>query len=185
MAQLRAAAKELVDACLSQQVKFPKRWKRPKINQACRATLVYILSPFIFIKRTYVEQHYYGSQMLNNTDTGFDQRAALDYMKLKYGTGNGPTTDKKPQKKRQKKAVESTEKLPAKEGEGEIDGTPPKRRRRGSHGGGGNDETSPDFHPKKYEIVEVEDNRPLVEAIKELGALHYRANEPKKGSKLL
>ncbi len=124
--------------------------------------------------------------MLNNTGTGFDQQASLDYMKQKYGISEGPTAEKNPRQKRQRKSAEPVKKTPTKEeeGDGEVDGTPPKRRRRGSHGGGGNDETSPDFSPKKYEIVTVEDNRPLVEAIKELGALHFKANEPKKGSKL-
>ena len=121
-------------------------------------------------------------QMLNNTPTGFDQDGAFDYMRKKYGTGDSPSPEKKPRQKSQRNASTAPKKETSKE-----EGSPAKRRRRdssyGGGGGGGNRDTSPDFSPKKYEIVAVEDNRPIVEAIKELGALHFRHNEPKKGGK--
>lgn len=117
--------------------------------------------------------------MLNNTATGFDQEAALNYMKQKYGTVDTPGNGRRPGQRKESSEIQPVAKVRPKKEETEY--SKQRSRRSTRNGGGGNRDTSPDFAAKKYEIVTVEDNRPLVEAIKELGMLHFRVNEPKKG----
>ena len=113
--------------------------------------------------------------MLHSNAEGFDEDGAFKYMKTKYGTSEQNANS--PRKRKSNDSLEQAEK---------------KRAVQRKHHttteeiihGGGNKDTNPDFAPMAYEIVAVEDNRPIVEAIKELGALHFKLNEPKKGSKL-
>lgn len=122
--------------------------------------------------------------MLNSNLDSFDFESALSYMKKKYGVADGDKSDgsnasspKSTTRKRKTKSPRSTVATEAK-----------KSRTKGAEEegvvhGGGNEDTSEDFHPKLYEIVTVEENRPLAEAIKEMGAVHFRHNEPKKGGR--
>lgn len=113
--------------------------------------------------------------MLNSTPDSFDEKGALDYLRAKYGTEQ--KREDRPKKKRTKAGAEPQSPAPS---------SKKSSRKRSSEGvvhGGGNPDTSQDFLPKKYEIVAVEENRPLVEAIREMGGVHFKHNEPKKGGK--
>ncbi len=111
--------------------------------------------------------------MLNNTPDSFDEDSALEYLRAKYGTkGNGKDHQKKKGRKTAEKPTPSA-----------SSSRKSLRKRSGKDAphGGGNPDTSQDFIPKKYEIVAVEENRPLVEAMREMGALYFKRNEPRKG----
>ena len=111
--------------------------------------------------------------MLNNTPDSFDEDSALNYLRAKYGT-------KESGKDRPKKKRRKTAEAPQPSASSSRKSLR-KRSAKDTPHGGGNPETSQDFIPKKYEIVAVEENRPLVEAIREMGALYFRRNEPRKG----
>lgn len=123
--------------------------------------------------------------MLNSSPDSFDFDSALSYLKKKYGVGDTSgaddsdgsdgSTSKKTTRRRGTKSSRDTTKAKKPRTKGAED--------EGVVSGGGNKDTSPDFHPKKYEIVTVEENRPLAEVIKEMGAVHFRHNEPKKGGR--
>jgi hypothetical protein len=110
--------------------------------------------------------------MLKSDPNGFDEKAAMDYLKQKYGTNPKKEASGRPKND----SMETAEK------KRETRYQHRNRKQEPIHGGG-NKDTSPDFSPARYEIVAVEENRPLVEAIKEMGAVHYKLNEPRKGSK--
>eukprot|EP01032_Pedospumella_encystans_P008989 gene8989-10611_t len=111
--------------------------------------------------------------MLNNTPDSFDEDSALNYLRAKYGTKE---SGKDRTKKKRRKTAEEPQPSASSSRK-----SPRKRSAKDTPHGGGNPETSQDFIPKKYEIVAVEENRPLVEAIREMGALYFRRNEPRKG----
>jgi hypothetical protein len=109
--------------------------------------------------------------MLNSDPETFDEDAALAYLKKKYDT--------KPTAHSENDSVAEAEKK-----KNTIRAKNDTRPRSPVHGGG-NKDTSPNFSPRKYELVAVEENRPLVEVLREMGAVHYRLKEPEKGSKFL
>lgn len=115
------------------------------------------------------------TQMLQSEPTGFDFDAAFHYLKEKYGIEGESKEKEAPQPK--------PDTLTTAEKKIESRRSSRKRARSPPHGGG-NKDTSPDFSPSKWELVAVEENRPIVEALREMGGVHYKLNEPKKGSKI-
>ena len=111
--------------------------------------------------------------MLNNTPDSFDEDSALNYLRAKYGT-------KESGKDHPKKKGRETAEEPQPSASSSRKSSR-KRNAKDTPHGGGNPDTSQDFIPKKYEIVTVEENRPLVEAIREMGVLYFKRNEPRKG----
>lgn len=108
--------------------------------------------------------------MLQSGPKGFDEDAALKYLERKYGTTKtSHAMNDSADEAEKKKDAEHTRKA--------------KRPLSPIHGGG-NIDTSPEFTPKKYEIVTVEENRPIVEVLREMGAIHYKLGESQQGSKL-
>lgn len=105
----------------------------------------------------------------NKPRGGFDEEAALRYLKEKYDTQKTSHAEND--------TVTSAEKK-----RDSVGRTRKGKRPRSPIQGGGNKDTSPSFSPKKFELVAVEENRPIVEMLREVGALHYKMNEPQKGS---